>query len=115
MSGVADLDQAETLKGAVYRAIGAASVCWKTLEGAGVFQSDRAKLIGEELLAEISSRRGQKFPPCEHGNKFGECVLENGHEHRESEHRTPGGESVPVQWAHIDRHGTHWGVKAAGS
>lgn len=50
------------------------------------------------------------FEACREGNLMGECVLSEGHEHRESEHRTPGGETVPVQWAHVDRHGTHWGV-----
>jgi len=58
MAGQFDLDQAETLENAVFQAIGAASVCWETPEGAGVFNSDRAKAIGEELMAEIKRRQG---------------------------------------------------------
>lgn len=53
------------------------------------------------------------FVACAEGNLRGECVLADGHEKRESEHRTAGGEPVPVQWDHIDRYGTHWGVQAA--
>jgi hypothetical protein len=32
------------------QAIGAASMCWEHPEGAGVFDSERASEIGEELL-----------------------------------------------------------------
>lgn len=35
---------------AVFEALGAASVCWSTPEGAGVFDSLRAEAIGDELL-----------------------------------------------------------------
>jgi hypothetical protein len=35
---------------AIFEALGAASVCWSTPEGAGVFDSERAKQIGDELL-----------------------------------------------------------------
>lgn len=38
------------LEEAVYLALGAASVCWETPEGAGVFDSTRAKQIGAELI-----------------------------------------------------------------
>ena len=44
---------AETLEEAVFTALGAASVCWESMEGTGVFQSDRAKAIGDALLARI--------------------------------------------------------------
>lgn len=41
---------------AVFEALGAASVCWETPEGAGVFESDRAKQIGDELVAFFISK-----------------------------------------------------------
>ena len=43
-------DQLET---AVFEALGAASTCWETPDGAGEFQSDRANQIGKELMAKI--------------------------------------------------------------
>lgn len=47
------LDGATSLEQAVFQALGAASACWGNLEGAGVFQAERAMQIGEELLAFI--------------------------------------------------------------
>lgn len=47
------LDDADSLESAVFQALGAASACWDNLEGAGVFQSERARAIGEELLERI--------------------------------------------------------------
>lgn len=41
------------LEEAVFQALGAASACWDNLEGAGVFESDRAKAIGDALMARI--------------------------------------------------------------
>jgi hypothetical protein len=41
------------LSGAVFQALGAASMCWDKIEKAGVFHSDRAKEIGEALIAFI--------------------------------------------------------------
>jgi hypothetical protein len=38
---------------AIQEAIGAASVCWESLEGTGVFDSDRAKKIADELYAHL--------------------------------------------------------------
>jgi len=37
----------------IFQALGAASTCWESMEGTGVFQSDRAKRIGDELLYEL--------------------------------------------------------------
>ncbi len=34
----------------VMQAIGEASMCWSNIEGAGVFDSEKAKQIGDELL-----------------------------------------------------------------
>lgn len=39
-----------TLEGAVFQALGAASVCWSSINKAGVFDSYRAKIIGETLI-----------------------------------------------------------------
>ena len=46
----------QTLEEVVFQALGAASACWESLEGAGVFQSDRAKTIGDEVIDWINSR-----------------------------------------------------------
>lgn len=37
----------------IFQALGAASVCWERMEGTGLFDSDRAKRIGDELLFEL--------------------------------------------------------------
>lgn len=42
---------------AVYQALGAASVCWEDMTHAGVFDSDKAKEIGEALMAVINGRQ----------------------------------------------------------
>lgn len=49
-----------SLETAVFQAIGAASMCWETLRGAGEFQSVRAKLIGEALMRKIHETYGVK-------------------------------------------------------
>lgn len=41
------------LRNSVFVAIGAASMCWETLDTAGVFNSERALQIGDKLLARI--------------------------------------------------------------
>jgi hypothetical protein len=51
------LDDATNDHEAVFQAVGAASACWENLEGAGVFQSDRAKEIGEELMGWVNRPR----------------------------------------------------------
>lgn len=45
-----DEDGSLTLQSAVFQALGAASACWENLAGAGIFESDRAKEIGERLV-----------------------------------------------------------------
>jgi len=49
-----------SIESAVFQALGAASTCWENLTWTGVFQSDRAKEIGEALLVKIrkESARG---------------------------------------------------------
>lgn len=39
-----------TLQTAVYEAIGAASVCWESMEGTGTFDDDRATEIAQALV-----------------------------------------------------------------
>lgn len=51
-----DHDGSLSIKSAVFQALGAASVCWDDMIGTGVFDSDRAKRIGDALVAEIASR-----------------------------------------------------------
>lgn len=40
-----------TLREVVFQAVGAASVCWDTPQDAGVFDSTRAKEIGDDVVA----------------------------------------------------------------
>ena len=54
---MAYLDQATTLREAVFMALGAASTCWDNPEGAGVFHSDRCQEIGDELMERIERLR----------------------------------------------------------
>lgn len=49
-SSVLGLDRAEDPQEAVFTALGAVSACWENLRGAGVFESTRAKEIGDELM-----------------------------------------------------------------
>lgn len=41
----------DPLQAVVFTALGAASVCWDNMAGAGVFDSDRAKEIGDAVVA----------------------------------------------------------------
>lgn len=41
---------------AVFQAIGAASVCWESMTGAGLFDSGRAEEIGDALIEELNLR-----------------------------------------------------------
>src|SRR5580698_10021731 len=49
-----DHDGTLKLENAIFQAIGAASVCW-TETPSGVFDSDKAKIIADKLIAEIKS------------------------------------------------------------
>lgn len=46
----------DELETKVFEALGAASTCWESLEGTGVFDSDRAKDLGDELVAWIRTQ-----------------------------------------------------------
>lgn len=41
------------LEEAVFIALGFASVCWEPMDGTGVFEAEKAKQAGEELLGVI--------------------------------------------------------------
>ena len=47
---------------AVFEAIGAASTCWKPMNGTGIFDSERASQIAVELCFKIANER-EKQPP----------------------------------------------------
>lgn len=53
--GPAPVEKAEdkSLETVVFESLGAVSACWDTLEGAGVFQSEKAKAIGDDLVTYI--------------------------------------------------------------
>lgn len=38
---------------AIFQALGAASVCWEHMEKAGIFHSERAKFIGDQLIERL--------------------------------------------------------------
>lgn len=50
-------DGSLSLDSAVFQALGAASTCWDSLRQAGVFDSTRAKAIGDRLLEFIRTER----------------------------------------------------------
>jgi len=54
-------DPDKTLSENVFLALGAASACWENLPGAGVFEDDRTKAIGDELLEYLLSVIEDKY------------------------------------------------------
>lgn len=48
-----EFDRVESRQDAVFQALGAASMCWEYPEKAGIFESDRAKEIGDALLEKL--------------------------------------------------------------
>lgn len=77
------LDQARTLEELVFQALGAASMCWENPAGAGVFESDRAKEIGDELLARLREREAVAAwhaaeGHCRSGLAEGCCICDDG-------------------------------------
>lgn len=42
-----------TLEESVYQAVGAASTCWESMEGTGIFQDDQAREIASTLMGKI--------------------------------------------------------------
>jgi hypothetical protein len=56
-------DGSLSLDSAVFQALGAASTCWESLEGAGIFDSTRAREIGDALLSFIRSESRPAISP----------------------------------------------------
>lgn len=48
-----DFNFSDDLHAAIFQAVGAASACWSNLDGAGVFHSERAKAIGDTIVARV--------------------------------------------------------------
>jgi hypothetical protein len=45
----------------VFEALGAVSTCWENVSGAGTFESDKAKAIGDALMEEILEAMRSKW------------------------------------------------------
>jgi hypothetical protein len=48
-------NQPETLSEVIFQGVGAGSACWDNLSGAGIFESDRAKIIADEMVAWVKA------------------------------------------------------------
>lgn len=48
-----EFDRVETVADAVFQALGAASMCWEHPYNGGVFDSTRAKAIGDALIRKL--------------------------------------------------------------
>lgn len=46
----------QSIEEVIFQAIGAGSTCWDNLSGAGIFESEKAKEIGDDALEEIRRR-----------------------------------------------------------
>lgn len=46
-------DDCETAEEAIFQALGAVSVCWENIDRAGIFESTRAKVIGDALITRL--------------------------------------------------------------
>lgn len=53
---ILNLTVATPIEDAVFQALGAASVCWEKMDNTGIFDSDRCKKIGEELIEYFNSK-----------------------------------------------------------
>lgn len=56
-----DVVHEQEMREAVYQALGFASVCWEPMDCTGVFESEKASQVAEELLGVI-----QQFSPSFH-------------------------------------------------
>lgn len=64
------------LQSLVFQALGGASCCWTNMSGAGVFESDYCRRIGDRLIEALAYHFPDRFPTGEviH-NAAGEVVL----------------------------------------
>lgn len=52
----------DDIQAAIFQALGAASVCWESMEHAGIFDSTRAKEIGDELYQRVEAYAREAQP-----------------------------------------------------
>lgn len=48
------METKDKIRELVFIALGEVSVCWSTPQGAGVFQSDKAVIIGNKLIKDLA-------------------------------------------------------------
>jgi len=56
-----DKSKFDVLRSVIYEAVGHASVCWEFPEKAGVFDTEEASRVADELYDPISKMRGIKI------------------------------------------------------
>jgi len=54
---------AHDIRGVIFMAIGAGSMCWQSLSHTGVFDSGEAEAIGEEAVARITELLDEQKAP----------------------------------------------------
>lgn len=54
-------DRADGIQSAIFQALGAASMCWERIEDAGVFDSTRAKWVGDGLMEWLREHEAKLF------------------------------------------------------
>lgn len=69
----AEASNREVLQQEVFEALGAASTCWETPEGAGVFDSTRAKELGDGLMSKIDAHVRAMFEAATELSNAGEA------------------------------------------
>lgn len=69
---VFDDNDKKDLETVVFVAIGAATACWENLSGAGLFESDRAKEIADELVDILKTKFGASPTPVDSPAEDGE-------------------------------------------
>ncbi len=67
-----------TIKQIIGEAIGAASVCWESLEGTGVFDSTRASQLIDEVLEEVERWAGPIYHDEQTLKKIYDSLMETG-------------------------------------
>lgn len=92
-----DWTEETPLEEAIGQSIGAANVCWENMEGTGLFNSDRAKKINDELVEFIKDRYVNDKK--EDGNTEKVRCRNCGHlVDTEFEHAEPGSAAGRVKW-----------------
>lgn len=92
---VQGVDEPLTLEEILFQSLGAASMCWESPDKAGVFDSSRAKVIGESLMREVNAgliKAQMEGPHAELAYEM-YALLCN------SQHDGHGTDDAPEQWA----------------